>query len=435
MTVKKTLLYAACFLSLSVYAYTLPIFPDNYRSAHFRLYYDNSSPKALDYLPAANRVDKAPRNGTPDFIEAVAQKLEAALLRYTDAEFNLQSPFDSPRYQDKLAYIGVSVEALERQFGINGLAGDAVVYDQFRRTLLSIEIDHGLSSSSLTPEHELFHEVQNGYSMFTNSWYTEGSARWAERAFKDISSATTYQTPLPATPQALTELMAKSYAAETFWNRISYLCDADSPANNPAQAEKVIYGTVFMRGFLENLALASRMATTDRCHPPFTWDADEQSQNADNNRYILAALKQSVLAQCPVGSKQSVEVSAFLRAVDAFIAQGLKIAYFDSSQNQLCLPMVAVNGEQGSKSYYRAVLQVIPNSTPLRLQLTHVTALPDFAASATTASFQAGVLEVPQLAIADDERYGLPTGQYRVNLLASPLSNQFELHSLAALPE
>ena len=50
---------------------------------------------------------------------------------------------------------------------------------------LTIDIDRDIGTRNLTPAHELFHAFQNGYTLFKNAWYTEGTARWAENAFRE----------------------------------------------------------------------------------------------------------------------------------------------------------------------------------------------------------------------------------------------------------
>lgn len=312
---KKLILLLSCLYSLSTFAKdTADALDQVFLGNDFRVFYTLNGKNALS---ERNQQD-ANGNNTPDFVEKIAQKLQSATAIYTQ-QFHLQHPLTSERYRGRAAFIDVYILALDG----NGSAGDEVIPERFpsvthsNHAVLSIKILNSLSASNHTPEHELFHIFQNGYSMFKNRWYTEGTARWVEQAFFDEAEE---NAPLPASSSEFEDLLQETYGAKLFWNRITYLCDADSPANNPAATARSIYGSAWIKTLLEHLAKSSLTASQARHFPPYQWPEEEQKRNRHNNGHLLRAIKQATLQHCPKPQLASAELTDFFSALDAQLA-------------------------------------------------------------------------------------------------------------------
>ncbi len=184
-----------------------------------RVFYSLRGP---DALPPRKRVD-VNRNGIPDRIENVLLQLKVADAVYRRA-LNLRSPLDSPRYRDRVKYLDVHVLGGDMK-GYRGRAYDALI--NFRKPIdggrptrvLFIDIKADLSDANLTPAHELFHQYQNGYTLFKNRWFTEGMARWVESA---LARGDGRRGGWPRTRSDVRSLWKKSYAASRFWAEFAH---------------------------------------------------------------------------------------------------------------------------------------------------------------------------------------------------------------------
>lgn len=172
----------------------------------FVIFYDVSGDNALADLTDLNN------NDIPDIIEDTM--LQLITMRDVLEALGFTHPFDQYRYERagvERIYVGM------RNLNGNGMAFDPPHRDvthEAKPCALLIGLSHELKTGNLTPAHELFHLYQYGYTVFKNSWYLEGMARWAE----NLLGKRNY--PIGAIPSTFEEeeaLFAQSYGAVSFW--------------------------------------------------------------------------------------------------------------------------------------------------------------------------------------------------------------------------
>jgi hypothetical protein len=108
--------------------------------------------------------------------------------------------------------------------------------------------------ANLTPAHEFFHLIQNSVTFFKNRWYTEGTARWSERALGTGGLGLERGSgvwPLPEEKAASIFTMAYD-ASEQFWNPLCAKVDRDgtipeSPALERLQSMRYTDGTPVLK--------------------------------------------------------------------------------------------------------------------------------------------------------------------------------------------
>lgn len=239
----------------------------------------------------------------------LGEQLERAHRFYSEA-MGLTPPLANSRYPN-LRAIDVHVIALE---GKKGSTGDAAVVYRYRRfndpaPALTISISSRWTPGNLTPEHEVFHAYQYGYTFFKNAWFLEGMANGMEAAFRERSSG---GEPLPQDANALSRLLEQSYAAGPFWRRLMRLCDIDcrqSPPGPPDHAVPRACGARFVAHFLAELGTADKLAARARGIDPRDWPEAEQ-RSARNNGWLLDGLTRSMETQCR--SDGNAELTTFL---------------------------------------------------------------------------------------------------------------------------
>jgi hypothetical protein len=210
--------------------------PGMQQAGEFRIFYALSGPDALPDREDANG------DGTPDYVERIAARLSTARDTYRRS-MQLRDPLQSPRYRNEARFIDVHLLSfpLSPKGPRHGIAYDEL--SSFARPadvgskvkVLVIDIANDLSSDNATPEHELFHLYQNGYTFYKNRWFTEGMARWIEHIDKTSSG------PLPRSPADVQGLFSKTYETAAFWSAIAQRMD---PAGG---------GRAFIKPFLEEL--------------------------------------------------------------------------------------------------------------------------------------------------------------------------------------
>lgn len=262
----------------------------------FRIYYDLQGEHAL---PEKHQID-VDENGIPDYIETIAIKLQLASAVFTDV-FEYRHPLHSPRYRDTASHIDVVIKTRQGK----GSAGDAVTRSRANWQgkdlggALWIHLANDLSSDTLTPAHEVFHLFQNGYTFFKNRWFTEGSARWVEYAFKPGVGS---DKPLPLSQAELDALFLQTYSAKSFWRRLARLSEPEKsifplsienevrPAeNSPFPAEGDLHGITFMRTLLEQMDRQDDIAGERWKYSRLDWrEVDQKSPR--NNEDILCAV-------------------------------------------------------------------------------------------------------------------------------------------------
>ncbi len=287
----------------------------------FRIFYSNTGKNALN---ESNRANKN-ANGTPAFIERVGNKLLFARRVYIES-FGLADPLESERFKGRAQYIDIHFMHISGQ----GSSGDGIHHLNYLALpekatgSLIITLSSGLAPNSITPEHELFHTFQYGYTSIKNAWFSEGTARWAEYVFME---GTGEIKVLPRQLNGLEDALNMSYGAKFLWRRLAQLCDTNHSSFSPPKGMDIsglydtfdftIHGYKFMRSLYENLGSMEKTLSRQRGYSLFNWHESEKKSPL-NDKVILAALKQTIsLYSC----KQEVEMRAFLKVVDAYLAE------------------------------------------------------------------------------------------------------------------
>jgi hypothetical protein len=251
-----------------------------------------------------------------DMAESMVHRLGEQLQRadhYYSREMGLASAFDNPRYGGQIKAIDVHLLKMDDKKGSTGDALTTFRYRQFRDWLpaLSIRISTRWRPTQVTPEHEVFHTYQYGYTHFKNAWFLEGMARSMESAFRDHR----YKSkPLPAHAGELDGLLSGSYDAAPFWNRLMVLCDTACPVEwsgdryyQPVHAP--LCGKGLVRSVLEEFRSIEGRAAQERGIDPRDWPEEEQRSPA-NVPWMLRGLARAVELQCPV--KGNAELARFV---------------------------------------------------------------------------------------------------------------------------
>lgn len=157
-------------------------------------------------------------DGVPDVVADAVTQLVA--LREMLSLLGFRLPLDSPRYREQGAsHVLLRFRNLQR---LNGRAFDEVRRLPTGECVLIIEVTSRYRSGNLTPAHEYFHQVQNGYTPFKRPWFYEGSARWSETILG--KSVVAPQAP-PEEDSDLQALWSRSYSAVSVWYGLIRLCD------------------------------------------------------------------------------------------------------------------------------------------------------------------------------------------------------------------
>lgn len=268
----------------------------------FRIHYSLEGRDGLQDLKDQNQ------NGIPDRIEDIATQLITARDLYQDV-LGLRHPLQSPRYRERARFIDINVGRLPFTTGapkLNGSAGDAIV-NYYRPMdppegveVLTIDILNTLSSSNLTPTHELFHLYQYGYTLYKGGWYLEGTARWSELAFKEGAGK---PESLPRSREDLEKLWTKRYDAIGFWAALAHTADPESRIIIPPQllerrllgnGEPVIRDSLFpgatlLKDFLEAMDRRDDETSREKGLNPLDWPETFQ-KSPENNPMIWKAV-------------------------------------------------------------------------------------------------------------------------------------------------
>lgn len=269
-----------------------------HRAEEFRVFYTLSGVR--DALPPNSRRD-ADGDGTPDFVQDVAAQLVAARRVFTEV-LGLRHPFQSPRYGGKPKVVNVNLMDFDEG---NGTTYDELSWsrrgdDSEEVHSLAVDLSRKLKADNVTMAHEVFHLFQNGYTMFKNRWYTEGTARWSESAI-DRDGYPAGQAPQTEAERA--ELFQKAYNAVEFWNRVCLDADPEGApipeelralrylgSGKPIITAEKVHGAAYMKALLERLGEADRAMSRDKGREPYRWTEDEQRDPA-NDESIWKAVR------------------------------------------------------------------------------------------------------------------------------------------------
>lgn len=215
-----------------------------------RVFYQAEGQHAVDAADAN-------RNGVPDQVEDVLTQTLAARIVFVEV-LGFPDPLQTKRFctasfldihfrhKDVLKSNGVAYDELQR-FNRPGDSKDTV-------SLCFNVATSVKATANLTPAHEYFHIIQNSTTYFKNRWFTEGTARWSERALGagDLGPVRILSSwSLPEAQQAALGAMAYE-ASEHFWNPRCGRLDPvgtlpDSPALRRLQAMTYTDGTPVLK--------------------------------------------------------------------------------------------------------------------------------------------------------------------------------------------
>lgn len=289
-----------------------------------RIFYTLNGENAL---PAENRIDDN-HNTVPDYVEKIATNLKIADAIFNKT-FGFTQPLNNDRYRGNINFIDVHIMATRNFKGVTGDKNIEYKYKKIKNKgnkSIDIKLSNKLDNDTLTPMHEFFHLYQNGYSMFKNKWYKEGLARWIEYAFEEGVGE---DKVLPETEEKLEKLLVESYGAKYFWNRLTLLCDTNKGVFEPPPEiepldnlyivrDHTLHGYEFIKYLLENLKKSSLRLAKDMGYSPYNWEDNQKSD--DNNKYILCAVKKTLLEQCKPAAT-NVEIQNFLQTLDNYTEQ------------------------------------------------------------------------------------------------------------------
>lgn len=204
-----------------------------------RFYYATEGPHAVQALDANG-------NGVPDQVEDIATQTQGAWLLLIDG-LGFPDPFKGERFREARF---LDVHLISKEV----LKSNGVAYDEIQRFKkagdppgtgsLCFNVAASVqATTNLTPAHELFHLIQNGACYFKNSWYTEGTARWSEKALGLGARSTGLQGPWPPSGSTWEEINTLSYnAAARFWEPLARHADpaGDLPADQIPEAVKTM---------------------------------------------------------------------------------------------------------------------------------------------------------------------------------------------------
>jgi hypothetical protein len=268
---------------------------------NIRIHYHTSGPHAVDGADADG-------NGVADQVEDImtqtlaARKVFVEVLRFPD-------PFATERFQ-AASFLDIHLRHKDL------LKSNGVAYDELQRFkkpgdppgTLSLCFNVATSVKApvnLTPAHEYFHLIQNGMTYFKNRWYTEGTARWSERALGagGLGPARILSSwPLPEDRMA--EVAAMTYeASEHFWNPLAARFDTvgmlpETPAleelratkysdGSPVLKDAELTGWAFIRAVLEELGRVDDEAFRQLGYE--SWSEDNQ-RSPMNDSFIFEAV-------------------------------------------------------------------------------------------------------------------------------------------------
>jgi len=296
-------------INLALIIFACPVhaakFAHEYRLGRIRIFYDTTGTNAVDTADANH-------NGVPDQVEDIAKQTWAAYTLFVET-LGFPDPFKTERYHGA-AFLDIHLlhKSILR---VNGVAYDEL--QRFKRpgdptNTLSLCFNVATSvkaASNLTPAHEFFHVIQNSITYFKNRWFTEGMARWSEKALGVGGLGKAGRWPLPKETQ--TALFKMSYdASEKFWNPLAAMDDAAGtiPEHSvSAELKQLTYSTGakvlqdfqltgwrLMREVLLELDKADDVAFRELGYDRWS----EANQNSEkNNPYILRAVMEACAAR------------------------------------------------------------------------------------------------------------------------------------------
>ena len=277
-----------------------------------RVFYETSGPHAVS-------AEDANGNGVPDHPEDVAAQAMGAWQLWTCLGF--ADPLQTPRYAGA-AWIDVHLLSKET-IKTNGVAYDELQHfsrpgDAEGTTSLCFDVATSVKApANLTPAHEMFHLLQNCVCFFKNRWFTEGTARWSEKALgKGGLPEGIRRTVWPPEPAAMEAIFAGAYdTAATYWGPLlasddeigtlpeerlpRSLLDAHYANGEPVLKDRQLTGWELIREILTALDAEDDLVFRERKLDRWS----EVEQRSDANNAILHRVVQEVMAKRHAGTR------------------------------------------------------------------------------------------------------------------------------------
>lgn len=272
-----------------------------HQAGKVRIHYHTAGQHAVD---AADSNE----NGIPDQVEDIMTQTLAARVMFVEV-LGFPDPLSTERFKTA-SYLDIHLRHKD------ALKTNGVAYDELQRFnkagdpkgTLSICFNVATSvkaPANLTPAHEFFHLIQHGVTFFKNRWFTEGTARWSERALGAGGLGPARLLPAWPLPEArMTEVSAMAYeASEHFWNPLAARLDKrgtlpETPAlrrlramrytdGSPVLKDGELAGAEFIREVLLELGRVDDGAF--RALGYDTW-SEENQRSAKNDAFIFRAV-------------------------------------------------------------------------------------------------------------------------------------------------
>lgn len=271
----------------------------------FRIHYTLRGEHALN--PATGGGKSGQSSAAAALVAQIGEQMVTA-DRFYSQELGLTPPAFTRRYQPQgMRYVDVHMLRMEDK---KGSTGDEIVTYRYRKfkdhaPAMTISISTDWRPPGVTPQHEVFHTYQYAYTYFKNAWFLEGMARSVEGAFGNEPYLT---EPLPADRGEIDRLLARTYSASRFWNRLMALCDPGCVTSWDGmyfRGAAPMCGGGFVKAVLEEFQSLDPLAAMARGRTPDNWPESEQ-WSADNNPWMLRGVRQAMDRQCPIGANSEL---------------------------------------------------------------------------------------------------------------------------------
>lgn len=298
-----------CVAGNTAVAQDLGPLPQVHQSGKFRVIYYTEGKHAV------SPEDKN-RNSIPDQAEDVLTQTVAAYYLFVET-LGFPDPFQSLSFHHAnfLDIIICSQEAAVAEGGLGGKKG--LAFDQPQSFHVPSDSDDTLSisfrvassinaASDQTPAREFFHLIQYGVTSFKNTWFTEGTARWAEYGLskEDPDESVPHLAMWPLSNEQTTALFAMDkQAAKTFWTPLAAKMNNKgvipfTPAlykimplayanDKPVFGSMRFPGWMFIRDVLMELGRIDDLAFQELGYQEWT---EENQSSPKNNKYIMEAV-------------------------------------------------------------------------------------------------------------------------------------------------
>lgn len=276
-----------------------------HQSGKIRVFFETEGRDAVDTVDVN-------QNGVPDQVEDVLTQTRGAGMLLIET-LGFPDPFQSERFREA-AFLDIRFRHRDG-LGTSGKAFDEL--QRFRRpgdppNTLSLAFNVATSvhaDTNLTPAHELFHIIQYSTTYFKNRWFTEGTARWSERALGTGGiGPVRYRGPWPLPEKVRMDLFETTYdASGRFWNALAVEDDPEGTIMEGVvsselkqltyvNGEKVLKdlhfnGWQLMREVLKALGKADDAAFRELGYD--RWSENNQT-SPKNNPFILQAVMEVV---------------------------------------------------------------------------------------------------------------------------------------------